>query len=329
VTPLNLFYAEPDPDRWLPFDRYPRRLVRRLVRGPGQPGGSTRVFLNLMAGLDRLRVPYRVNDFRGMRADRDELVCLIGKPHLLEAFEPRTPLLFGPAIYDHPIDDERLPSRHAVRQVLVPSAWVQRMFSEVWPGLVTIWPIGIDTKQWAPAPAAGKDVDVVLYDKLRRDRAEMERSLIAPILDELRRRRLSVIHLRYGSYVEEELHDLRRRARAMIYLSRHETQGIAVQQTMACDVPVLAWDPGGDWQSPEYLRRGVRFGPVTSVPYWDDRCGVKFGRPGDFAESFDAFWRGVEAGAFAPRQMILDTRLTREDSAQAYVDLARQMGGGG
>mgnify|MGYP003296622018 CR=1 FL=1 len=52
---LNLFYAEPDPDRWLPFDRYPRRLLRRLIRGKPRPGGQTRVFLNLMAGLDESR----------------------------------------------------------------------------------------------------------------------------------------------------------------------------------------------------------------------------------------------------------------------------------
>ena len=54
---LNLFYEEPDGDRWLPFDRYPRRIVRRIVRGRTRPGGQKRVFLNLCAGLDRLRLP--------------------------------------------------------------------------------------------------------------------------------------------------------------------------------------------------------------------------------------------------------------------------------
>jgi len=27
---LNLFYAEPDPDRWLPYDRYPRAMIKAL-----------------------------------------------------------------------------------------------------------------------------------------------------------------------------------------------------------------------------------------------------------------------------------------------------------
>ena len=34
---LNIFYEEQEGDRWLSFDRYPRRVIRRIVRaGPGQ-----------------------------------------------------------------------------------------------------------------------------------------------------------------------------------------------------------------------------------------------------------------------------------------------------
>ena len=181
-----------------------------------------RVFLNLMAGLDRIGVPYRANDYRHTRANPEELACLIGKPHILRKFAARTPLLFGTSIYNHPVDDEYLPSRHVIRQVLVPSEWVKRMFSSVWPNLVTVWPVGIDTELWAPAPSATKDVDIVVYDKIFRDREHYEATLIRPMMAELRRRGLVVEHLRYGSYLEWQLQSLSRRARSMIYLSRHE-----------------------------------------------------------------------------------------------------------
>jgi glycosyltransferase involved in cell wall biosynthesis len=322
--PLNLFYEEPNPDRWLPFDRYPRALLRRFVRGPQQPGGQMRVFLNLMVGLDRLGVPYRVNDYRHMSNNPGELACVVGKPHVLEALPKGSPVLFGTSIYNHPIDDERVIGRHAIRQILVPSEWVKRMFSEVWPDLITVWPVGIDTERWSPAPQVTKDVDVVVYDKVFRYRDKFEDTLIKPLLGELRRRGLVVEQLRYGSYREWQLHDLSRRARAMVYLSRHETQGIALQQMLASDVPVFAWDLGGSWQTLEYLLRGVRFSPVTSVPYWDDRCGVKFAGPEDMVPAFDKFWHGVKAGVFAPRQMILEKKLTLEASAQAYLALAEK-----
>ncbi len=308
----------------MPFDRYPRRLIRRLWRGPWQPSGHMRVFLNLMTGLDRIGIPYRVNDYRYMRANLDELSCLIGKPHLLKAFPPSAPLLFGPSIYNHPIDDEHLPYRHAVRQILVPSPWVQKMYSKVWPGLVTVWPVGIDTERWVPAPQEGKDVDILIYDKIFRGREAVQQTILEPLLEEFRRRGLVVAHLRYGSYFERQFFALSKRVKAMVYLSRHETQGIALQQTLASDVPVFAFDPGGEWQSLEYLLRGVRFGPVTSVPYWDDRCGVKFASADGMLESFDRFWKGVTSRSFAPREMIMEKRLTLEQCAQDYADLAEK-----
>ena len=319
---FNLFYEEPEADRWLPFDRFPRRVIRRLWRGPWQPSGHMRVFLNLMSGLDRIGAPYRVNDYRHMRSNQEELACLIGKPHVLASIPARVPLLFGPSIYNHPVDDEHLPRHHAIRQVLVPSLWVQKMFEQIWPGLVTAWPVGIDIDRWKPSAAASKDIDVLVYDKIFRERESFHPSILDPLLEELRRRRLSVVQLRYGTYFEHQLLALTRRARSMVYLSRHETQGIALQQTLASGVPVLAYDPGGEWQNREYRERGVRFGPVTSVPYWDDRCGVRFVGTDDLLERLATFWLGVRTDTFAPRQMILDRKLTLEDSARAYCDLA-------
>ncbi len=318
---LNLFYEEPDPDRWLPFDRHPRRLIRRLVRGPAQPGGMERAFLNLVAGLDRLGAKYRVNDYRHIAANPGQLACVFGKPHVLEKIPAQTPVLLGTSIYSHPNDDPLLPRRRPIRQVLVPSPWVQRMFSAVWPGLVSVWPCGVDTERWVPGSDSGKDVDVLLYDKVSWQRDHYERTLIAPLLAELRRRQLRITVLRYGFYRESQLLDLSRRSRAMVYLTRHETQGIAAQQMLSAGVPLFAWDEGGFWQDPKYYPDHVRFEPVTSVPFWDDRCGRKFSGEHDLLDSFASFWKGVERRAFAPRTMIVE-EFTLEKRAAAYLELA-------
>jgi glycosyltransferase involved in cell wall biosynthesis len=325
---LNLFYEEPDPDRWAPFDRHPRRLIRRLVRGPDQPGGAMRVFLNLMAGLDRVEAAYRVNDYGYIRANPDELACVIGKPQVLDKIPFPTPILFGTSIYSHPNDDPDLPKRRPIRQVLVPSPWVRDMFAEVWPGLVSVWPVGIDTDRWSIDPASSRDVDVLIYDKIFWQRDLHLRTLIEPLHAELSRRRLRVKVLRYGSYREEELFRLSRRVRSMVFLSRHETQGIAAQQMMASGVPLFAWDKGGPWQDPKYAPHQVRFGPVSSVPYWDERCGAKFADGEDLPAAFDTFWSGVEAGSYAPRQMVLD-HFTLEKRARAYLELAETYGAAG
>jgi glycosyltransferase involved in cell wall biosynthesis len=319
---LNLFYEEPDPDRWVPYDRYPRRLLRSFVHGRAQPGGAMRAFLNLRAGLDLIGAAYRVNDYRRLEsAGRGELVCLFGKPHVLEKIPKESPILFGTSIYSHPIDNPDLLEFRAIRRVLVPSVWVQQMFAVVWPDRVSVWPVGIDTRRWSPAPDRDKDVDVLIYDKITWAREHYERLLLDPLLRELARRALRVEILKYGHYREEELLALSKRARAMVYLSRHETQGIAAQQMLAAGVPLFAWDEGGFWQDPKYFPHLVKFKPVTSVPYWDSRCGEKFNSTGDLLDAFDAFWREVTKGRYSPRLTILE-RLTLERCARDYVDLA-------
>src|ERR1043165_872350 len=100
---LNLFYEEPDPDRWLPLDRYPRRLIRKLVRGSPLISGQARIFLNLRAGLDRIGVSYRVNDYRYAQQHPDEIACIVGKPFVLDKVRWENPIVFGAAVHSHPI----------------------------------------------------------------------------------------------------------------------------------------------------------------------------------------------------------------------------------
>ena len=124
----NILYEEPDGDRWLPFDRYPRRLVRNLVRGPTKPSGQMRVFLNLCAGLDKLGLAYRHNDYRHLRGNPEELACVIGKPCVLDKMVRGNPILFGASVFSHPIEDPNLLKRLPVKLVLVPGEWMRRMF---------------------------------------------------------------------------------------------------------------------------------------------------------------------------------------------------------
>ena len=316
---INIFYEEPDPDRWVPFDRYPRRIIRRLVRGKPRPGGQTRVFLNLCDGLDRLGVKYRVNDYRYARRNSHELVGIIGKPFVLEKVAWKNPILFGASVFSHPLDDPTLFDRLPVRRMLVPGEWMRQMCEPYFGDRVAAWPVGINTTLWRPTADSLKNCDVLIYDKVRWEHDEFESSLISPIRKQLRRKGLSFSELRYGFYEEEDFHDALKRSRAMIFLCEHETQGIAYQQALSCGVPILAWDRGGFWQDPAYFPHNVRYGPVSSVPYWDERCGVKFSGSEDFSEALDVLWERCKHGNYNPRDYIMEN-LTLEKSAQSYLD---------
>lgn len=317
--PLLLYYQEPDPDRWLPGDRYPRRLIRRLVRGAPQPGGQQRVAINLCAGLDQLGVPYRFNDFRAARRSPDTPVGIIGKGHLLDEHRWRNPILFGASVMSHPLADPTLLERHPnIRRVLVPGAWMRTMCAPYWGDRVHAWPVGIDTDLWAPLPQAAPEFDVLVYDKIRWEHDRYSAELLQPILSHLERAGLKVARIRYGYYREAEFYSLVRRSRSMIFLCEHETQGIAYQQTLACNVPILAWERRGCWQDPEYYPHRVKFEPVSTVPYWDERCGATFAGAASFAAAFDAFWPHVTQGHYSPRTYVLEN-LTLAHCARLYL----------
>lgn len=324
---LNLFYEEPEGDRWLPFDRYPRRVVRRLVRGPRRISGQERVFLNLCAGLQKIGVQYRCNDYRHARRNPRELACVIGKPFVLDKMRWENPILFGASVFSHPLADPELLGRlPAIRRILVPGEWMRRMFEPYFGDRVAAWPVGIDTVHWAPAPLSAKDTDILIYDKVRWDHDRFETELLTPLRQSIASRGLNHAEIRYGYYEEEDFRRLLGRCRTMLFLCEHETQGIAYQQALAAGVPILAWDRGGYWQDPEFFPHKVQYRPVTSVPYWDPRCGLTFASVAEFAPRLEQFFSRFRRDEFAPRDYILEN-LTLERCAQAYVRICEEVAG--
>jgi glycosyltransferase involved in cell wall biosynthesis len=324
--PLNIFYEEPESDRWFPLDRYPRRIIRRIVRGKSRPGGQTRVFLNLCAGLDQIGVPYRVNDYRYIQQHPKEIACIIGKPHVLDKIKWKNPILFGAAVFSHFCDDPQLLERLPIRKILVPGEWMRKMLEPHYGDKVLAWPVGIDTEEWTPVPLdrKDKDIDVLLYDKVRWEHERYEAELIAPIRSYLQHQNLNVAEIRYGFYTEEEFHSLLNRSKAMVFLCEHETQGIAYQQALSCGVPILAWDRGGFWHDPCYFPHKVKFAPVSSVPYWDERCGVKFKDITEFPTKLEEFLDKLNHQQFGPRDYILEN-LTLEKCAQHYLEIFKEV----
>ena len=323
IRPLNIFYEEPDPDRWIRFDRYPRRLIRTIVRGPQPAGGVMMVALQLMRGLERLKIPYRFNDYRYIKKHPEELACLIGKPQLLFERQWPNPVLFGAGVYSHPVECPDLFEKYPnVKKFLVPGEWMRKMCEPYYGNKVLSWAAGIDVDRWRPAEGR-KTTDFLIYDKIRWDHRRFQGSLIQPILKKLDDHQLSYRFIKYGSYRHDELLEGLTCCKAVIFLCEHETQGLAYQQILATDTPVLAWDRGGYWQDPAYYP-SIKYGPVSSVPYWDSRCGEKFVDAGNFEQALLLFTERLKSAYYAPRQYILD-HLTLEKSAQAYLDIVASL----
>lgn len=324
---LNIFYKEPETDRWFKYDRYPRKIIRRIIRGKQRPGGVMMVALELMRGLDKLNIPYRFNDFKYIKKHPEEIACIIGKPQLLDKIKWKNPIIFGAGVFSHPIDNPNLLTKYpTIKKILVPGPWMKEKFDPFYGHeMVEFWPVGIDTDKWNPAiKIAEARTDFLIYDKIRWQHDAFEDILIKPVQIEISKRGLTYEMIKYGNYTHAELIKQLSRCKAVIFLCEHETQGLAYQQILATGVPILAWDRGGFWQDPSYYPHKVKYGPVTSVPYWDDRCGSKFKDETDFPGALDDFLEKLETSSFTPRDYILEN-LTLEKCALDYVKIVEEV----
>ncbi len=57
---------------------------------------------------------------------------------------------------------------------------------------------------------------------------------------------------------------------------------------------------------------------MSSVPYWDGRCGLKFRDMTDFPDTLGRFWAEVNESRYAPREFILEN-LTLAHCARLYL----------
>ncbi|MDB5150376.1 MAG: hypothetical protein JWQ57_4396 [Mucilaginibacter sp.] len=323
TKPLNLFYEEPDPDRWIKFDRYPRRVVRRIIWGKKRPGGVGMISINLKKGLDKLGIPYRFNDYSYIKKHPEEIACVIGMPHLVLEKQWSNPVIFGSAIYSHPTECPDLFSKYPnVKRLLVPGKWMQDMFEPYYPDKVLAWPVGIDTDLWSPEIKGKPEFDFLIYDKIRWEHEHYQQQLIDPICRVLDNYSLTYQFINYGNYKPEDLLTKIKNSKSVIFLCEHETQGLAYQQILATGTPILAWDRGGYWQDPYFYPETVKFKPVSALPYWDERCGVKFTSADDFKKKLDSFLNRSQE--FKSRDYIVEN-LTLEICARKYLQIYQQV----
>ena len=316
------FRREPERDRWLPGDRLVRPLVRRIARGKARPGGIDKVFINLCLGLDRLAVRYEVNlPFEELRDDDQVGVIGVGR-YALQGYDRPNPIVAGIALMTHPSEWPSLCQDYPVVTYLQHCAWSNDVYKRFFGDRCRIWPVGIDTQSWQPADPGEKRFDFLIYDKIHWQRGELVPGLLDVIRSELARRKLTFLELRYGRYDEGQYKDALRKCRAMIFLCEHESQGIAYQECLASGVPVLAWDQGR-YLDPNRFAWGEPDIPATSVPYFDERCGLRFRDVHQFSDTLTQFIALERSGAFAPQSYVMQN-LTLEKCSGQFLDILNQ-----
>lgn len=317
------FIKPPEKDRWFKGDRFLRSLLRRMLRGKSRPGGVEKVFINLCKGLDIIIEPYVVNlPFTLLKPD-DRVAILGAGKHCLDGYVAPNKIVAGIGLMTHPSEWPDLCTTYPVVKYLQHSDWANNVYKPYFGDKCAIWPVGIETEKWKPSHEIQKHIDILIYNKIHWNNELQERELIQPIRDFLVSKKLKFIEVKYGHYKSEQYFKSLLNSKAMIFISEHESQGIAYQEALSTGVPIFAWDKG-KLTDPNYKIWGDENMPTTSVPYFDDRCGMKFRDLTEFEAKFSEFYKKVEKNEFTPRDYILEN-LTLEICAQKFVDIVNSV----
>ncbi|HYV88072.1 MAG TPA: hypothetical protein VFA91_05805, partial [Candidatus Polarisedimenticolia bacterium] len=288
---ILLFFKDVEADRFLPGDRYLKRIVRpawQLLHSKQKKTGFRVSFEMLEVALRRAGYQVHVNRYDLARRNPGHPVGIVGFPIILHNWTLPNPALLGPSLYDHPglkldlFKDERF------KLLLTLADWQHRMHQRGYGDRCVQWFAGIDTDRWPDLSSHAKTVDFLVYDKIRWNHDRLSESLLNPILAELKKRNYRVEMLRYKFHDHAKLKEAMAQSRALLFICEHETQGLAYQEAMASGLPVLAWDPGR-MVDPIWKPFDKAAPETSSVPFFSPACGETFASLEAFPDALSRF----------------------------------------
>jgi hypothetical protein len=195
-------------------------------------------------------------------------------------------------------------------QLIAPSKWVKdQLISNQFnlpENKVSTWPVGIELLQ----QQKNYKFDCLIYFK-RRDENELTK-----IINFLDNKNISYKVLSYGNYESSDLEMLSNRSKFCFLLNGTESQGIAVQEIMSTNTPLLVWDVV------EWNDMGEKYKtPATSIPYWSDLCGEVFYDYSDLEFTFTKFYDKINY--YNPRKFV-ENNLSFKASVKTLLEILKK-----
>lgn len=279
--------------------------------------GPGKVFQNLVKGLRLIDYPYVVN----RRFDATERLWIHDDTTALRQVRPDAAhVVVGPNLYVMPAEMP-LGLRLEGALYLQPGAWAKGLWEHA--GFracpIECWPVGVDTDEFKPPSVRKRDLRVLVYHK-QRDAAELEE-----ILGTLRRSQLTHSVVVYGHYREEDFKRALASASFVIWHGRHESQGLALQEAMASDVPVLLCDVTrlSDARQEYSFPEGFGDWPATAAPYFDESCGVRISDLSQLPRAIREIRQDLSL--YAPRDYV-ERNLSLAGQAAVFIRLWERWG---
>lgn len=233
--------------------------------------GPGRVVKNLELGLTKLSIEHGHKHI--LQPVHKAYIGLLQTIATWQNYKTYGSILCGPNLFVLPSDNPELCK--SFKHFIVPSKWVYdlyRQFSELDHATIDIWPVGIDTEYWCPnksnapiTPRIDSKPHGMIYLKGRSSQdLNLSKRLIeasGAILEGI---------ITYGQYQEHELKEMCSKIDFAILLTGTESQGIAYQQILSCNIPCYVFNKSY-WDNEGKCYKKVE---ATSVPYFNEKCGI-------------------------------------------------------
>jgi len=273
----------------------------------GIVSGPEKVVRNFIKSLEQEKVPYAINE------DKYEYNFLMQYEHQI-AYKKHEKLehdscFIGPQwVIWNPLSNFLIDNPQYYNKLIVPSEWVRKGLIDkcnIAPDKIASWPVGIEI----PNLQKNIEVDCLIYFKRR---SEKELSLVKKFLDN---KGVSYTIIGYGDYSEGNFFDTLSKVKYCFLLNGTESQGIAVQEIMATNTPLLVWD------LKEWLDQGEKWRmPASSIPYWSDECGEVFY---DYSELEDVFVEFQSSLDNYTPQKYIEENLSLKKSLEKFLNILK------
>ncbi len=274
--------------------------------------GPDAVVRSLEAGLREFNINFNKNPAHDDEIG-DAVIVLSGVENLQRIIDLKKTgkiklLLAGPNLMIRPNEHNRILTSSEIDQVVVPSDWVRIAYTQQEPSLadhIATWYAGVNTDQWAPSKVKKTDSKKVLvYWKTESE------SFCCDVENALREYGFDPIRLCYGTHNQEQFKRALDEVRFAVFISKSESQGIALAEAWSMDVPTINWDP-------QFLEaHGRIYSECSSCPYLTPSTGLRW----QTIDEFKNILCNIDAYTFSPRLWVIGNMSDRA-SAKVMLDI--------
>lgn len=262
-----------------------KSYIDKEIRGP------KKVVDNLITGLQKINYPYVINkklDATDRLWIHDDIAAL----REINKLPQRVRTIIGPNLF---ISPDQIPKDIDISKTIyiqpslnVVDIWNKQGFNRT---KLEIWPAGVDIEKFRPSPASKEYVLLYFKNRSTDDLKEVESTL--------KEKNIAYRLIKYGHYKEKDYLETLQKTKYIIWLGGSESQGLALEEAMAMNVPILVADEGKDFLGID----------ITAAPYFSSECGIKIkslDMLNEKIEEMEKSWMNFNARKFVTENLSLE-----------------------